>query len=281
MQHSPTSRLSARARDEQGVALIVALMAMTLMMALGISLVLTTMTEGKIAANYRDGGEALYAADAAVERVMQDILTVADWNAMLDPANKLVKSAFIDGDEGAKKLADGTELDLTEATNLLNCGKTAGCTDAEIGAITAERPWGLNNPRWKLYAHGPMDDMLPTATIDSRMYVVVWVADDPSESDNDPLKDGEPTAGCVAKVGDPPDTCANKGRGVIAMLAHAYGPNGVHRAIEVTLARTDTTEIERGYTGQRGQDEQNRRARKAAVQTPGKALTQRTLTTGA
>jgi hypothetical protein len=42
--------------------------------------------------------------------------------------------------------------------------------------------------------------------------------------------------------------------------------------IEVTVARTDSTEIERGYTGQRGQDEQNRRARKAAVQTPGKAL---------
>ena len=40
----------------------------------------------------------------------------------------------------------------------------------------------------------------------------------------------------------------------------------------MTLARTDTTEIERGYTGQRGQDEQNRRARKAAVQTPGTGL---------
>jgi hypothetical protein len=47
--------------------------------------------------------------------------------------------------------------------------------------------------------------------------------------------------------------------------------------IEATMARTDTTEIERGYTGQRGQDEQNRRARKAAVQTPGKALTQKEL----
>jgi len=48
------------------------------------------------------------------------------------------------------------------------------------------------------------------------------------------------------------------------------------------VAKLDTTEIERGYTGQRGQDEQNRRARKAAVQTPGKALTQSTmsLTTG-
>ena len=47
--------------------------------------------------------------------------------------------------------------------------------------------------------------------------------------------------------------------------------------IELTLARTDTTELERGHTGQRGQDEQNRRARKAAVQTPGKALTMQTL----
>ena len=44
--------------------------------------------------------------------------------------------------------------------------------------------------------------------------------------------------------------------------------------IEMTVAKTDTTNLERGYTGQRGQDEQNRRARKAAVQTPGKALTQ-------
>jgi hypothetical protein len=62
------------------------------------------------------------------------------------------------------------------------------------------------------------------------------------------------------------------------MIAHAYGPSGARRVIEATLARTDTTEIERGYTGQRGQDEQNRRARKAAVQTPGKALTRTQLT---
>jgi hypothetical protein len=69
----------------------------------------------------------------------------------------------------------------------------------------------------------------------------------------------------------------NMGKGVLSMLARAYGPFGVMREIEVTIARTDTTEIERGYTGQRGQDEQNRRARKAAVQTPGKALSGRSL----
>jgi len=68
---------------------------------------------------------------------------------------------------------------------------------------------------------------------------------------------------------------------VIAMRAESFGPRGAHKVLEVTLARTNTTELERGYTGQRSQDEQNRRARKAAVQTPGKALTQQTLNTTA
>ena len=39
------------------------------------------------------------------------------------------------------------------------------------------------------------------------------------------------------------------------------------------MAKTDTTEIERGQIAQRGQEELNQRARKAAVQLPGKALT--------
>ena len=50
--------------------------------------------------------------------------------------------------------------------------------------------------------------------------------------------------------------------------------------IEATLGRTDSTELERGYTGQRGQDEQNRRARKAAVGTPGAGLGRSEMTLG-
>ena len=117
MQSLLTRPFSSRARDEQGIALIVSLMAMTLMMALGMALMLTTMTEGKIAGNYRDGTEASYAADAAVERVMQDILTVPDWNQML---NGQLTSAFIDGPpNGVRELPDGTSLNLTEATNVI------------------------------------------------------------------------------------------------------------------------------------------------------------------
>jgi hypothetical protein len=278
--------LADRARDEQGVALIVALMSMILMMALGTALILTTMTEGKIANNYRDGTEALYAADAAIERVMQDLLTVPDWNTMLGNPNEAltaccsgaVTSSFIDGPASGQRTVPGGKIDLTEATNLVRCGHVTACSDAELKANPNDRPWGWNNPKWQLYAYGPLSDMLPTEGINSQIYVVVWIADDPSENDNLPMKDGDPPPGCDPETDD---DCFNPGRGVIAMLAHAYGPNGVHRAVEVTLARTDTTEIERGYTGQRGQDEQNRRARKAAVQTPGKALTKTTLTTGA
>ena len=62
------------------------------------------------------------------------------------------------------------------------------------------------------------------------------------------------------------------------MRAESFGPRGAHKVIEMTVARTDTTGLERGYTGQRGQDEQSRGARNGAVQTPGDALTMQTMT---
>jgi hypothetical protein len=261
---------AARLGDEQGVALIIALLTMLFLTALGMALSLTTMTERRISSNYRDGVETIYAADAGVERVMQDVLTVPDWNRILDGT---ATSSFVDGAPGARTLPDGSVLNLVEATAMVRCGKTS-CTDADIDVITDERPWAKNNPRWQLYAHGPINEVVPTGTVNSNVYVVVWIGDDPSENDDLPLTDGD-ESGSTGNCGSP---CVNPGRGVVAMLAHAYGPGGVRRVIEATLARTDTTEIERGYTGQRGQDEQNRRARKAAVQTPGKALTRTQLT---
>ena len=61
--------------------------------------------------------------------------------------------------------------------------------------------------------------------------------------------------------------------GTLTLHAEAYGPSGTRKVIEVTVARTASTEIERGQIAQRGQDELNQRARKAAVQQTGKALT--------
>jgi hypothetical protein len=266
--NNPRPSFSARCADERGLALVVALMTMLLLTALGVALTLVTVTETKISGNHKAGSEALYAADAAVERVMQDLLTVPDWNRVLDGS---VTSSFTDGPPGVRDTTAGS-INLLQATNLVRCGNLAGCDDAALNATPPERPWGMNNPRWQLYAYSPLVDMLPTETINSDVYVIVWVADDPAECDNKPLVDGDaPVAPCAS----------NLGKGVISLLVHAYGAGGVRRVIETTVARTDSTEIERGYTGQRGQDEQNRRARKAAVQTPGKALTRQEFSTGA
>ena len=233
-----TLRFTGRIRDERGSALIIALMAMMLLTALGAAVVMVSSTETAISSNYRNGQEALYAADAAVERVVQDLLMIPRWNDILSGS---AQSGFVDGSSTAQKtLPGGGVITLTSATN-------------ELQSVTdTQNLWGANNPRWQLFAWGPLADMLPNNQIDSSMYLAVWVSDDPAETDGDPLADGN---------------------GTLTLHAEAYGPNGSRKVVEVTVARTSSTEIERGQIAQRGQEELNQRARKAAVQTPGKTLT--------
>ncbi len=257
----------ARRCSERGSALVVALLSLLLLTALGLALALTTASETYIASHYRNGQQALDAADAVVERTMQDLLTIPDWNRVLAGQEQ---SSFIDGAPGGLRvLPDGTRVNLDQVVGMASCGKPGGCSDAEIAVNAPDRPWGANNPRWRLFAYGPVRDLLPEGAIESPFYVVVLVGDDPSETDGNPAMDG--------------NSGANPGSGVLSLRAEAFGPRGARRVIETTVARTVNTGLERGYVGQRGQDEQNRRARKAPVQTPGKALTaqQMSVSTGA
>jgi Tfp pilus assembly protein PilX len=258
--------------SERGVALVIALLAMLLMTALGMALVLVSETESMIGANYRDSVEASYVADAGIERVMQDVLSIPDWNVILTSPDGIkagVTSGFVDGRPlNAIPLADGRTINLESATNMINCNKTTSCSDVDMNANDGERQWTLNNPRFRLFAWGPVNDLNATATLNSPFYIAVWIADDGAENDDNPIEDGGPPS--AAWLADGVDK--NSGAGVLTLRAEAFGPGGSHRVIETTIARTDSTELERGYTGQRGQDEQNRRARKASVQNPGAAL---------
>jgi len=223
MKPTTDSRDAVRPRSERGVALIIALMGVLLLSALGLGLVLTTSTELLIVGNYRNSQEALYGAEAALERALQDLLTVPDWNTILAGTDK---SAFIDGPPaGTRGLPDGSIIDLTKVTNIANCGKTATCSPAELDAVTDERPWGTNNPRWTLYAYSPIRDLLPPDTLNSPFYVITWVGDDPSENDDDPMLDGS--------------LQTNPGMGVIALRSEAFGPGGTHKVIEAAVARSD------------------------------------------
>ena len=231
------TRARTRLAAEEGTALVIALMAVLLLSALGAAVIMVTNTETMISNNYRNSQEALYAADAAVERVVQDLLMTPRWNDIL---NGTARSAFVDGGmTDQKTLPGGGVMRLDTATAQLQ---------AESNATAA---WGANNPQWRLFAWGPISSISPGTEIDSPMYVAVWVADDPAEADGDPAADTN---------------------GTLTLHAEAVGPSGTRKVIEVTVARTSSTEIERGQIAQRGQEELNQRARKAAVQTPGKKL---------
>jgi len=238
MDRMTPRRTSRVLHEERGVAIIVALMATLLLTALGLALVMVTSTETQIAANFRDSQEALYAADAGVERVVQDLLMVPRWDDILTGS---VQSGFIDTTMTPTLPGGGDTISLSEATTAL-----------QVETDTANL-WGANNPAWRLYAAGPVANLLPTGSIDSWMYIAVWIADDPSEIDGNPLADVN---------------------GVLTLHAEAFGHGGVNKVVEVTVARTTGTEIERGQIAQRGQEELNQRARKAAVQTTGRGLTE-------
>jgi hypothetical protein len=252
------NRLRTRLGNENGSALIIALMSMMLLTALGAAVVMVSNTETMIANNHKNSQEAIYAADAVVERVVQDLLMVPRWNDVLSGA---VQSGFIDGGMTATKtLPGGGQITLCCGTNTATTQLQADTDGLNL--------WGGNNPQWKLFAWGPLSDILP-GQIDSRFYVSVWVADDPADA----VPDAQGNPGTTPDNNPQADS-----NGVLTLHAEAIGPTGTRKVVEVTVARTSSTEIERGQIAQRGQEELNQRARKAAVQTPGKSITNSRMT---
>ena len=70
-------------------------------------------------------------------------------------------------------------------------------------------------------------DWLPEGAKDKRgFYLAVLVADDPAETDGNPLADGP-----------------GPGFGVVMLRAEAFGPGGTHAAVEQTLARVGADEL--------------------------------------
>jgi hypothetical protein len=205
---------------EHGVAIIIVLLIMAALGALGTTLALLTSTERRVTATYRDGMEVLYAANAALEAILLDVAAETDVNQVLAGMST---SAFVDGPPGPRRFPDGTTADLRRMTAVLNCAKPA-CSDTDLVAESEDRPWGKNNPRWQIYAHGRLDEMFPGPAT-PQVYVIVWIVDDPSENDDQPLIDGDDSAG------------ENPGRDRISILVHAYGLSGTRRIIEAAIAR--------------------------------------------
>lgn len=79
------SRRTKRMTSESGVALVVALLALTLLTLLGITMSVTTSTEQQISANYRWSQQASYNAESGLE-IARNYLRQFEWNMVLPTA---------------------------------------------------------------------------------------------------------------------------------------------------------------------------------------------------
>jgi hypothetical protein len=204
---------------QRGIALILVILVTSFLSAIGLGLALIVVMDRLATGNLRGSVAMLYAADAAIELAIRDLAHIADWNVVLAGD---VRSAFADGEpSGVRAIPGGGAIDLTTATNQLNCGLDSDCTVAQIEANTRERPWGANNALWRLFAYGPVGNIVHFAR-PAPCYLAVWLADDAREDDEDPLSDAGKDA---------------PGHGVLRVRAAAYGPLGTRRAIEAELVR--------------------------------------------
>jgi hypothetical protein len=131
-------------------------------------------------------------------------------------------SSLVDGPPGTRMVAPGLSIDLPVLTNQLTCARDTLCTSAQVHAITTERPWGVNNPRWRLFLHQPLVPP-PLPTVAATPYVVAWIGDDARETDGDAAVDG-------AGPGQ-------EGRYMVRARVEAFGAQGGRRAIDAELAR--------------------------------------------
>ena len=144
--------------DDRGVALIVVMMTIALLAALVGALTLAVTTDAAIAANYRDGADVRYAAEAAVEFVLREIAAMDDWSDLLEEG----QSAFVDGPPAGVRDVGGVTIDLDQATADVTRAATAAPGDVHLPSM--------------LYAFGWFRDLVP-GIADSGVYVAVWLAD--------------------------------------------------------------------------------------------------------
>ncbi len=207
--------------SNRGIALIVVLLVSSLVFVLALGLSLVTSVDQLSTRNYRESTSLLYAAEGAVELAARALSQVDSWDAVL---SGVVQAEGVDGPPSGTRSPGGgiDEIDLTAQTSLLNCGRAEGCSDGDLRAVTADRPFGPDNPHWRLFWYGPHAS-LASWRYPAAAYIVVWVGDDSREVDGDPGRDGGGPAG--------------EGGGVVRIRADAFGRDGGRRSVEAELAR--------------------------------------------
>jgi hypothetical protein len=179
---------------------------MVLFSAVALGLAVVIRVEVAVAERFVQAADALYAADAALAVVLSELRGVPDWSLVLSGAHT---SPGAQGPFGGSPLVPGG-------------GHVAVCCGAQsaAGRLTAETAASplpaRRSVQWRPFfwstAHALMPSSLP-----SRLYLVVWVADDEMDDEADTTVDGN---------------------GVIIVRAEAVAPDGLRRAVEAYIGRS-------------------------------------------
>jgi Tfp pilus assembly protein PilX len=183
--------MSSGARSDEGIAVVLALVVVLLLAALAFATVMTTDVERMSAASEPNRLAVAYAADAALERAIQELQAPPDWTSALGGG---VTSALREG--GATMW--GQSIDVTAMTSELQ---------AETDAAEAR---GADTTRWQLFLSGTLSAMVPGRPREVLPYLVAWVGDDLAESDGNPMVDSNRTIRVHARAVGPRDTRADR-----------------------------------------------------------------------
>ena len=213
-----------RSGTDRGVALLAALAVLAIVSAMALGLALTTSYEPLAAANFEANRSAHAAAEAGVAIAVHELAGLADWNLVLAG---LAGSVVLEHGDIEVDLPDGSHAGLGDLTARATCGRLGPCPDTERTAFTVARPWGPNNPDWKVFGHGRLDRLIPDGASLPPAVIVVWTADDPAELDGDPSTDSG-----VGPGGD-----MRPGGCVLAVRAEAFGPGFAYGGVVAMVGR--------------------------------------------
>lgn len=183
--------MSSGARSDEGIAVVLALVVVLLLAALAFATVMTTDVERMSAASEPNRLAVAYAADAALERAIQELQAPPDWTSALGGG---VTSALREG--GATMW--GQSIDVTAMTSELQ---------AETDAAEAR---GADTTRWQLFLSGTLSAMVSGRPREVLPYLVAWVGDDLAESDGNPMVDSNRTIRVHARAVGPRDARADR-----------------------------------------------------------------------
>jgi hypothetical protein len=185
--------------DQKGAALLLVLLASALVAALAVGVLVTADTDRRLSATFARAIDGREAADAVLARTVSDLSAIPNWTTALSGG---ATSAFLDASHPVVT-SSRVVLDLDAITTSLQ---------AETDAMASSN---VNRPRWRLWASGPVANLLGLPPAENLSYGAAWVGDDWRESDNDPAADTN---------------------GVVLVRADAWGVGGSRRAVEATIA---------------------------------------------